>query len=106
MSVHRNLFALAESLPEAWHSTVVGKAAGANIKVLRMDGQAYPSESHTFDEALLVLDGQMNLQIGAAFIRVGGGEIYIVPAGVHHAVAEGSHGTLVIIDSGVITLGG
>lgn len=100
MTVHTNLVALASSLPEAWHSKVVGQAAGANIKVVRMDGGSYPNESHSFDEALLVLEGQMNLQIGTAVTRVGTGEVYIVPAGVPHAVAEGSHGTLVIIDSG------
>lgn len=97
MAVHANLVALATSLGEAWHSKVVGRAAGANLKVVRMDG-AYPNETHAFDEALLVLEGQMNLQIGTAVTRVGAGEVYIVPAGVPHAVAVGSHGTLVIID--------
>ncbi len=100
MARHTNLFALASSLPEAWRSHVVGRPAGANFKVVRMDGEAYPNESHPFDEALLVLDGQMNLQFGDAVTRVASGEVYIVPAGVPHAVAEGSHGTLVIIDSG------
>lgn len=100
MAVHTNLVALASSLSEAWHSKVVGQAAGANLKVVRMDG-GYPNESHSFDEALLVLEGQMNLQIGTAVTRVVSGEVYIVPAGVPHAVADGSHGTLVIIDSGV-----
>ncbi|GAA0248696.1 cupin domain-containing protein [Rhodanobacter caeni] len=100
MVVHANLLALASSLTEAWHSRVVGQAAGANLKVVRMDGRGYAEESHAFDEALLVLKGQMNLQIGTAVTRVGAGEVYIVSAGVPHAVAEGSHGTLVIIDGG------
>ena len=30
--------------------------------------------------------------------EVNAGEVFIVPAGVPHAVAPGSHGTLVIID--------
>jgi quercetin dioxygenase-like cupin family protein len=101
MAVHANLLTLASSLTDAWRSRVVGQAAGANLKVVRMDGRAYPDESHAFDEALLVLEGQMNLQIGTAVTRVGAGEVCIVPAGVPHAVAEGSHGTLVIIDSDV-----
>ena len=88
----------AKTLPHAWRSTVVGRAAGANVKVLRMDAQAYPDETHDFDEALLVLDGQMNLDLQGRRVQVGAGEVYIVPAGVPHAVAEGSHGTLVIID--------
>lgn len=93
-----NLLRMASSLPDAWRSTVIGKAAGANVKVLRMDDQAYPSETHEFDEALLVLDGQMNLEIDSQILSVRQGEVFIVPAGAPHAVAPGSHGTLVIID--------
>ena len=63
-----------------------------------MDELAYPDETHDFDEALLVLEGQMNLQIHGQLIAVKQGEVYLVPAGVAHAVAPGSHGTLVIID--------
>lgn len=99
MSDHIKLAALASSLPDAWQSLTVGTAAGANFKVLRMDGRAYDNESHPFNEALLVIEGQMKLQFGEKVITVESGEVYIVPAGVSHAVAEGSHGTLVIIDT-------
>ena len=93
-----SLMDAARSLPMAWSSSVLGKAAGANLKVLRMDGQAYPDESHDFDEALLVLEGQMNLLLQGRQIEVGAGEVFIVPAGTPHAVAPDSHGVLVIID--------
>ena len=93
-----HLPSVAQTLPQAWRSTIVGQAAGANVKVLRMDAVAYPDETHDFDEALLVLDGQMNLDLQGRRVQVAAGEVYIVPAGVPHAVAEGSHGTLVIID--------
>ena len=88
----------AAELPTAWRSTIVGKAAGANVKVLRMDGAVYPDEVHDFDEALLVVEGQMNLDIKGEITSVQTGEVFIVPAGVAHSVAAGSHGTLVIID--------
>jgi mannose-6-phosphate isomerase-like protein (cupin superfamily) len=93
-----NLHESAVALQQAWRSVVVGRAAGANIKVLRMDGSAYPNEVHEFDEALLVLDGQMNLDLGGHVVAVRAGEVYIVPAGHPHAVAPGSQGTLVIVD--------
>jgi mannose-6-phosphate isomerase-like protein (cupin superfamily) len=93
-----NLASLASQLPRAWNSTVVGQAAGANLKVLRMDEAAYPDESHDFDEALLVLDGRMRLDLQGQITEVNAGEVFLVPAGVPHAVAPGSHGTLVIID--------
>ncbi|MCU6432215.1 cupin domain-containing protein [Undibacterium sp. Jales W-56] len=94
-----NLLASAESLPHAWRSKVLGCAGGANFKILRMDASAYPAECHDFDEALLVLDGQMNLEIQNSLVSVRAGELFIVPAGIPHAVAPGSFGTLVIIDS-------
>ncbi|MBI3525228.1 MAG: cupin domain-containing protein [Betaproteobacteria bacterium] len=97
MSKH-NLSQEAHDLPVPWQSRVVGKAAGANVKVLRMDATPYANEAHDFAEALLVLEGHMNLEIKGQMVRVGAGEIYIVPAGEPHAVAPGSHGTLVIID--------
>ncbi len=93
-----NLLTLAESLPENWRSTTVGRAGGANFKVLRMDDSAYPNEVHEFDEALVVLEGKMNLRFGETVVPVMAGEVYIVPAGVQHGVAHGSHGTLIIID--------
>ncbi|HVU81110.1 MAG TPA: hypothetical protein VHD89_03795 [Rhodanobacteraceae bacterium] len=40
----------------------------------------------------------MKLGIGGEVVTVCAGQIYIVPANTPHAVAAGSHGTLVIID--------
>ena len=77
---------------------MIGCAAESQIKVLRMDSQSYPNETHDFDEGLLVIEGQMNLLINNQTIEVKQGQMYIVPNGVPHAVAENSHGTLVIID--------
>lgn len=68
-----NLNEQAAQLASSWKSKVLGNPAGVNFKVLRMDGSPYPDE-------------------------VRAGEVCIVPAGVPHGVAEGSHGTLVIID--------
>lgn len=93
-----DLVGSAAALAHSWRSHVVGRAGGANLKVLRMDASAYPDECHDFDEALLVLEGQMHLDIQGAVLTVRAGEVFIVPAGVPHAVAAGSSGVLVIID--------
>jgi mannose-6-phosphate isomerase-like protein (cupin superfamily) len=93
-----NLIQEADALPSSWKSRIIGKAAGANVKVLRMDASSYPNEVHDFVEALLVLEGHMNLHIAGRTVCVQAGEFFMVPAGQPHAVAAGSQGTLVIID--------
>ena len=93
-----DLRAIAETLPETWRSKIIGRAAGANVKVLRMDGPASGEEPHAYDEGLLVLDGELKLGIGGEVVTVSAGEIFVVPADTPHAVTAGSHGTLVITD--------
>ncbi|MBT0569127.1 cupin domain-containing protein [Curvibacter sp. CHRR-16] len=93
-----NLNEQAAQLASSWKSKVLGNPAGVNFKVLRMDGSPYPDEVHDFDEALLVIDGCMRLDIQSQVTEVHTGEVCIVPAGMPHGVAAGSHGTLVIID--------
>lgn len=93
-----DLRARAAQLPEAWRSQVLATIGDARLKVVRMDAGAFENECHAYDEALLVLEGTMELELDGAVVPVRGGEIYIVHAGVSHAVAPGSHGTLVIID--------
>jgi mannose-6-phosphate isomerase-like protein (cupin superfamily) len=88
----------AAALSETWRSKVIGHAAGANVKVLRMDEVASGEDPHAYDEGLLVLDGELKLGIGGEIVTVSAGEIFIVPANTPHEVAAGSHGTLVIID--------
>ncbi len=84
---------------DAWKSIELARVGGASIKVMRMDGTPYPDESHDYPEGLLVVDGHLNLTIGTDAITVRAGEIFVVPAGVAHAVAAGSTGTLVVFDA-------
>jgi len=65
-----NLRALSNMLPETWRSKIVGLAAGANIKVLRMDGTASNEQPHAYAEGLLVLDGELKLGIGGEVVTV------------------------------------
>ncbi|GCD44035.1 cupin domain-containing protein [Streptomyces paromomycinus] len=87
------------ALPEAWSSRVLGEVGTARVKVLRMDELPGEEEAHGTPEALFVLDGRLELSVGGAIVSVGPGELYLVPAGVKHAVRAGSRGTLVILDA-------
>ena len=93
-----NLMSEAAALPQAWRSRVLGRVGQANVKVLRMDAMPLEEESHPYDEALLVLEGTMELTVPSGPITVRTGELYLVPAQTPHAVREGSQGTLLIVD--------
>jgi mannose-6-phosphate isomerase-like protein (cupin superfamily) len=88
----------AAELPDTWSSLLLGHIGRAGIKVLRMDGRAMAPESHPTAEALLVVDGHLQLVADGIDVTVRAGEMYLIEAGVVHAVRPGSTGTLVIID--------
>ena len=95
---HHNLNDVARQLPDAWRSVVLTRVGDTQLKVTRMDGSPYAEEVHVCTEALLVIDGQLNLLVAGQPVTVRSGELYVVPAGVPHAVAAGSAGTLIILD--------
>ncbi|MGI5171565.1 cupin domain-containing protein [Spirillospora sp. CA-253888] len=93
-----DLVETAAGLPDAWSSRELARVGTACVKVLRMDDLPLEEEAHSASEALLVLDGRLELVVDGAVVPVGPGEMYVVPAGTKHAVAAGSEGTLVILE--------
>ncbi|WP_354637762.1 cupin domain-containing protein [Kitasatospora camelliae] len=94
-----NLAEVAAGLPQAWSSRRLGQVGAACVKVLRMDELPVEEESHGADEALLVIDGRLELEVNGVPVAVRAGELYLMPAGAVHAVRPGSHGTLMIVES-------
>ncbi|WP_266156465.1 cupin domain-containing protein [Dyella silvatica] len=95
---HIKLIEAAGQLPQAWASQCIGAVGTAKLKLICMNATAYPEECHDYAEGLLVLDGHMMLSVEGQAVRVGRGEMYLVPAGVRHSVDAGSYGTLLILD--------
>ncbi|MFD5414966.1 cupin domain-containing protein [Streptomyces nojiriensis] len=93
-----NLKNTAADIPEGWRSLVLGEVGTACVKLLRMDEMPVGPESHGAPEALLVLDGQLQLEVSGRPVSVGAGELYMIPAGTTHAVGPESRGTLVIVE--------
>ena len=96
------LFDLAQQaaqLEQAWRSKRLARVGDTSLKLTRMDAQTHPDETHACAEGLLVLDGEMHLNVAGEAVTVTAGQLYMVPAGVSHAVRPGSHGTLLIIDA-------
>lgn len=56
-----DLLDAANGLPDAWKSRVLAQTGGCNVKILRMDGQPPPAETHDYNEALIVISGALRL---------------------------------------------
>ena len=94
-----DLIAMARDLPHAWRSHVVGRTGDARIKLLRMDACAHAEEVHDYSEALLVLQGRLELAVAGERKTIDAGELFMVDAHQPHAVCAGSSGILLIVDS-------
>ncbi|WP_434587228.1 cupin domain-containing protein [Streptomyces sp. A5-4] len=93
-----DLVETAAGLPESWSSRRLGLVGAACVKLLRMDELPVEEESHDAAEALLVLDGRLELEVDGLPVTVRAGELFMVAAGAAHAVRPGSRGTLVIVE--------
>ncbi len=94
-----DLIQQAAQMEQAWRSTRLAHVDGASLKLMRMDAQAYPEETHAYAEGLLVLEGELHLDVAGEAVTVAAGQLYMVPAGLPHAVRPGSSGTLLIVDA-------
>jgi mannose-6-phosphate isomerase-like protein (cupin superfamily) len=70
----------------------------ASVKVIRMHELPVHERTHLASEALLVLDGRLELDVSGRPVSVAKGELYVLPAGTPHTARRGSHGTLVIVE--------
>ena len=93
-----HLPAQAAALPRSWSSEVLARIAGANVRVLRMDAAGFAEEVHDHDEIVHVVEGRFRLGLGAQVLDLDAGDFFVIRAGVRHHGAEGSHGTLLLLD--------
>ena len=68
-------------------SRTLAKTKGGTLTVFAFDvGQELSEHTAPFDAFVTVLDGETELTIGGAPVRVRAGETVLMPAGVPHAV--------------------
>lgn len=78
---------LVDVAPGAIVSRVLAKSGGGSVTLFAFDqGQGLSEHTAPFDALVQVVDGCLELTIGDAEMRVGGGEIVRMPANVPHAL--------------------
>ena len=80
---------IASGLTELWSPRVIGELDDVYIKVAKVQGTLAWHSHENEDEMFLVLRGRLRIEMEAATVELGEGEMYVVPKGVrHNPVAE------------------
>jgi mannose-6-phosphate isomerase-like protein (cupin superfamily) len=101
-----NLAARAALLTDAWSPRIVAQLNDYHLKVARLEG-AFVWHSHPeTDEAFLVLDGALRIELRDGALALAPGDLAVIPRGVEHRpVADGVCHVLLIEPAGTVNTG-
>jgi mannose-6-phosphate isomerase-like protein (cupin superfamily) len=76
------------------------------FKVVRIEGEFIWHSHPETDEAFLVLEGTLRIDLPAGCVYVNPGELYVVPRGVEHRTAAKGEAKLMMIEPrGILNTG-
>jgi mannose-6-phosphate isomerase-like protein (cupin superfamily) len=90
-------------LPGPWLPHVIAELNDYQFKVARIDGEFIWHDHADTDEAFLVVEGVMEIDLPDETVSVGPGELYVVPAGVSHRPRSAGGADIVIIEPRGVT---
>ena len=93
-------------LPEQWQPRVVSELNDIQFKVVRLEGDFIWHDHPDTDEAFLVLEGTLRIDLPGHSVEVRPGELFVVPRGVKHKPYAENEVKLVLIEPrGVVNTG-
>lgn len=91
---------------EQWTPKVIAEMNDYQFKVVRIEGDFIWHSHADTDEAFLVIEGQLRIDLRDGAVLLGPGELYVVPKGVEHKpYTEREVKMLLIEPRGVINTG-
>lgn len=101
-----NLLHKANLIDQPWSPRVVAQMNQYQFKVVRIEGEFIWHEHPETDEAFLVLEGTLRIDLSEGSVSLGPGELYVVPRGVRHrTAAEGQAKLMMIEPQGILNTG-
>lgn len=101
-----NLADKLSTFSEHWQPRVVGQFNGHDLMVVKVKGEFVWHKHDDTDDFFLVLSGRIIIQLRDGAVRVGPGEVFVVPKGVEHRpVAEDEAHILLIEPRGTPNTG-
>jgi len=91
---------------EAWKPKVIAELNDYQFKLARLSGEFIWHNHPETDEAFIVLDGKLRIDLRDGAVELSAGELFVVPKGVEHRpFAEGEVKVLLIEPRGVVNTG-
>ncbi|WP_017906770.1 cupin domain-containing protein [Pseudomonas asplenii] len=101
-----NLAHKASLVDQQWSPRVVAEMNDYQFKVVRIEGEFIWHSHPETDEAFMVIDGVLRIDLPHGSVFVNPGELYVVPRGVEHrTAAEGEARLMIIEPRGVVNTG-
>jgi len=93
-------------LEDHWQPRVVAELNDYQFKIARVLGEFVWHDHPDTDEAFLVLEGRLRIDLPDGSVEIGPGELYVVPRGTQHRpVAEEEARILLVEPRGVVNTG-
>jgi mannose-6-phosphate isomerase-like protein (cupin superfamily) len=91
---------------ELWSPKTVARLNDYEVKVVRLSGEFTWHAHDDTDELFLVISGQLTVQMREDTVRLGPGQLFVVPRGVEHCpITEGEVHAVLIEPIGVVNTG-
>lgn len=91
---------------EPWRPRVVAQLNGQEVKVVKLKGAFVWHQHEDADELFWVLRGQLRIELRDGEVRLGPGELVVIPRGVEHRpVADEEVEVALFEPAGVINTG-
>src|SRR6266699_6289834 len=69
---------------EQWQPKVIAEMNDYQFKVVKLQGDFVWHQHTDTDEAFLVIEGELRIDLRDGAVRIAAGEMYVVPRGIEH----------------------
>ncbi len=91
---------------EQWSPRVVAELNDYQFKLVRIEGDFVWHDHPETDEAFIVLEGELRIDFRDGAVRIGPGEMFVVPRGVEHKPFAAQEVKLMLIEPrGILNTG-
>lgn len=92
------LQAVLDAIDEPWSPRIVARYNGNKVFVAKAEG-AFVWHAHPdTDDLFVVLDGELTIELRDGEVRLGPGDLYVVPRGVEHRPRSDGGASLLLVE--------